>query len=193
MSAYLRSRVLGTLSALTLVALAAPASAAPVITAVGTSYATTPYTFTFAGGSFTFSNSGDIFGPTAIRTGGTGQVNTVFGSPTTYFVDRGTVAIGPGLQFAAFPTTTPVRFSNGDNFFGLSATSGADTFYGFAFTTNNILNSFGFETVAGRAITATAAIPAPVPEPATWAMMLFGFGAAGLALRRRARLAPLAA
>ena len=30
---------------------------------------------------------------------------------------------------------------------------------------------------------------AGVPEPATWALMLFGFGAAGAALRRRAALA----
>lgn len=30
----------------------------------------------------------------------------------------------------------------------------------------------------------------PVPEPATWAMMILGFGAVGLALRRRRRLSP---
>jgi hypothetical protein len=29
--------------------------------------------------------------------------------------------------------------------------------------------------------------PAAVPEPATWAMMILGFGATGWALRRRAR------
>lgn len=32
--------------------------------------------------------------------------------------------------------------------------------------------------------------PAAVPEPATWAMMLFGFGFLGIALRRRNRASP---
>jgi hypothetical protein len=36
-------------------------------------------------------------------------------------------------------------------------------------------------------------VPPTAPEPATWAMMLFGFGAAGLALRRRRGIAALAA
>lgn len=35
-------------------------------------------------------------------------------------------------------------------------------------------------------LTVTQAV-SPVPEPATWAMMLFGFGAAGAGLRRKAR------
>nr|WP_223276762.1 PEPxxWA-CTERM sorting domain-containing protein [Sphingomonas daechungensis] len=30
---------------------------------------------------------------------------------------------------------------------------------------------------------------AAVPEPATWAMMLFGFGAVGLSMRRRKAIA----
>ena len=36
-------------------------------------------------------------------------------------------------------------------------------------------------------------IPSAVPEPATWAMMLFGFGATGVALRRRRASTPQAA
>ena len=34
------------------------------------------------------------------------------------------------------------------------------------------------------------AVPSAVPEPATWAMMLLGFGGMGVALRRRRRVAP---
>ena len=34
-------------------------------------------------------------------------------------------------------------------------------------------------------VTATSLAVSAVPEPATWAMMLFGFGAAGTALRRQ--------
>ncbi|MHA6723076.1 PEPxxWA-CTERM sorting domain-containing protein [Sphingomonas sp. RS2018] len=36
---------------------------------------------------------------------------------------------------------------------------------------------------------ATASITAAVPEPATWAMMMLGFGAMAFALRRRAKVA----
>ena len=164
---------------------AAPASAQVAITPVGVNFASTPYTVTFGQSSFTFSGTGDPFGPLAISTGGTGQVNSFFGSPTTNFADRGTVIFGADSQFSPFATPTPVRFSNGDNLIGLSATSGANTFYGFAFTTNSVLNSFGFGTVPGATITATSAIPAAVPEPATWAMMLIGFGAVGFSVRRR--------
>jgi len=35
-------------------------------------------------------------------------------------------------------------------------------------------------------------LQAPVPEPATWAMMILGFGIAGYGLRRRKALRPLA-
>lgn len=43
-------------------------------------------------------------------------------------------------------------------------------------------NTQGFSNAA---LYTTAAPPPGVPEPATWAMMLIGFGAAGAALRRR--------
>ena len=38
-------------------------------------------------------------------------------------------------------------------------------------------------------LTFSATISAPVPEPATWAMMLAGFGALGFAMRRHPRQA----
>ena len=172
---------------------AAPASAQVSITPVGVSFATAPFTITFGQSTFTFTGTGDPFGPLAISTGGTGMVNSFFGSPTTNFADRGTVTFGADSQFSSFSTPTPVRFSNGDNLIGLSATSGGNTFFGFAFTTNSTLNSFGFGNVPGATITATSAIPAAVPEPATWAMMLVGFGAMGVSLRRRRRTPQLQA
>lgn len=173
-------------AALALTFAAAPA-AAQSITAIGVDFATTPYTYSIGGSTFTFSGTGNIFAPTAIATGGTGMVNTIFGSPTTYFVDRGTVTFGPGQQYGSFPTATPINFSNGDNFFGLSATLNGSTIYGFAYTTNTILNSVGFNLTPGATITATTAIPAAVPEPATWLMMLVGFGAVGAVMRRGRR------
>lgn len=54
--------------------------------------------------------------------------------------------------------------------------------------------SFTAEIVAAHAFNAQAAIPSvnattPVPEPATWAMMLIGFGAVGSMLRTRRTVA----
>ena len=45
------------------------------------------------------------------------------------------------------------------------------------------LNGIGSAT--GREV-----VTPPVPEPSTWAMMLFGFGALGFAMRRRRQVAP---
>ena len=172
---------------------ASPALAATVLVQGSTNYSSSPVTFSFGDSIFTFASTGDPFAPTAVSTGGTGQINTIFGSPTTNFVDRGTVTFGPGMQYAAFNALTTISFSNGDNFIGLRATSGTDVFFGYAFTTNNILNGVVFNNVAGQSITASVNLPAAVPEPATWAMMLLGFGAIGFTMRRRRATATLAA
>lgn len=185
-----RARLLsrsGTVAAAVLLTLAATPANAQSVTAIGANFATTPYTYSIGGNTFTFSGTGDPFGPLAISTGGGAMVNTIFGSPTTNFVNRGTVTFGSGMQYGSFPSATPIRFSNGDNFIGLSALLNGSTYYGYAFTTNSILNSIGFSTVPGAAITATTAIPSAVPEPATWLTMLIGFGAVGGAMRVRRR------
>ena len=62
---------------------------------------------------------------------------------------------------------------------------GSDVFFGYAFTTNTLLNGVVFNNTPGQAITASVNLPAAVPEPATWAMMLLGFAAVGLTMRRR--------
>lgn len=160
---------------------AMPAAAARTITNVGADYSSSPVSFSFMGGTFTFSPSGDFFGPTSVQTEGGAAFHTVFGGVTNYFVDRGTVVIGPGQQFAAVATATPVRFSNGDNFFGLRVTSGGSDYFGYAFTTNTTLNRYGFESRPDTAITAAVG----VPEPASWALLVGGFGLAGASLRRK--------
>ena len=178
--------MLASATALAVATFSTAASSAVVITSVGANFSTTPATINYGSSSFIFRGTGDIFNPTAVSTGGTGQFNTIFGQPTSYFVDRGTVTFGPNDQYAAFATPTTIRFSNGDNFIGLRAMIGDSVYYGFAYTTNNVLNSYGFENVAGRAVTATtAAGVAGVPEPASWALMIGGFGLVGGALRTR--------
>ncbi len=174
------------------IAAAAPAQAAPVITAINANLATKAYTFTFMGDAFTFSASGDFFSPLAVQDGAGAATNSYGGflgipvQPTSDFVDRGVVTFGPTDPYATFATKTTVPYSNGNNFIGLRATVGSQNYFGFAYTTNAVLNSIGFETVAGQAITATTAVPiAAVPEAASWAMMIAGVALTGGALRRR--------
>ena len=60
-------------------------------------------------------------------------------------------------------------------------------FYVFNFGTKGA-NSITFTPNAGgfsNAVVYSSGTPPPVPEASTWAMMLFGFGGMGMALRRR--------
>lgn len=71
---------------------------------------------------------------------------------------------------------------NGENKFAFDATNGE-------YFTNLSYNIIGGTADAIRQvrIASTEGGVPPVPEPATWAMMLMGFGAAGYAMRRRRR------
>jgi hypothetical protein len=68
---------------------------------------------------------------------------------------------------------------NGENFFGITATGG-DTITSIAFDTNG-------SGVADLRQLRLGGVAAAVPEPATWALMLLGFGAIGASMRRRRR------
>jgi len=102
-------------------------------------------------------------------------------------IQTGTGPTGP-FDFTAAVTTssTDVTFINdgdGDQdeyFFAQSlALGGTDTITGAAYD--------------GGVITGSGSVSAGVPEPATWAMMLVGFGGLGVAMRSRRRLAVAAA
>ena len=48
-------------------------------------------------------------------------------------------------------------------------------------------NKYGYDQLILDNITISAPLSSAVPEPATWAMMIIGFGGAGVAIRRRRR------
>lgn len=110
------------------VAVGGTAYAAPVLTSAPAAFAGGSVSFAFGGGAatYTLSSTGDIFNPVAVRTAGTALVNS-FGdflgipvTPTTSFIDRGTVTFGSTDRYTAFPATTTIPFSNGGNVLGLS-------------------------------------------------------------------------
>lgn len=166
---------------------ALPAQAEVIITPVNQDISSTPSSFSFMGGTFTFDTAGGFPKFLNVQTSGGAAVRTVFGQPSTDFTDRGVAFYDENTLggFASFSTPTSAGFTNGENFLGLRVTSGGQDFFGFAFTTNTVFNSFGFETTPGVGILATRDIPVAVPEPATWAMLILGFGAVGFGMRRR--------
>ena len=176
-------------------ALASPggASAAVVLVPVNASILNAPFEINFQGVTFTLSATNNGLNPLTVQNTQGGAFSSFGGflgipvRPTTFFTDRGSPTFGPppggSGAFASFLSPAKPGSSNGNNYIGFRATVGTDNFYGFAFTTGSRLNSYGFETAANTAITATTA----VPEPATWAFMILGFGAVGAAMRYRRR------
>lgn len=92
-------------------------------------------------------------------------------------------------------TTTTGRSSDGQvlqTFFNANGLLGTDISATYIFRTNATLFQNGlFSTIDGSTLTVAAFAPA-VPEPATWATMLLGFGAIGGAIRYRRRRTTLA-
>jgi hypothetical protein len=94
----------------------------------------------------------------------------------------GTIAGGTGTGVGVNFTSTLVSNVNGRTF-NVVFNPATPRFSTFFFTNNN-------DAVDGYRINS---ITAAIPEPGTWAMMIGGFGLAGMALRRRRRTERLAA
>jgi hypothetical protein len=92
------------------------------------------------------------------------------------------------LDFTAVGSSSPL-FSF--NLSGLFTANGQGALPGGGVTLTNATQIDGTTIAAGS--TGTLAVTAAVPEPATWAMMLVGFGAMGVSMRRRRSTALLQA
>ena len=160
----------------------------------------TPTTFKLGSSGFAFSYdaaAAAAFNPAtySVRTFGTAQTSAFggfLGIPLTpSLFDTSGILIDNNLfpSFAAFPTQSLIPYSLVQGDLALRYMVGADSYFGYARLNGDSTINFAFENTANTAITAGAAITGPlsggVPEPATWALMLFGIGAVGYGMRRR--------
>lgn len=158
------------------------------------------------GGSFPWgpTTSGPVSGTFAATTGCVGAACTTIGS-------AGRMSLGQTLA-----TTAGDIYTLSFDFAGMGGVNGLNVLWNGAsiFTLFNDLNvALTTYTVTGLVgagggstleflgrqdpgfnrldnVSVDLAVPAAVPEPATWAMMLVGFGAIGAAMRRRRQQAP---
>ena len=138
-------------------------------------------------------NSNGSFGNPATYIGvdsGTGYAQIMFSSAQTQFYGFWNYAPGIGsnatlstldiggnvLQSFDLTVLAPISTPNGFNQFAFRGIDGNDQFHGVRFGGNYML------------LAATAdggAVGGAVPEPASWAMLIAGFGLTGAAMRRR--------
>lgn len=138
--------------------------------------------------------AGSVFGGTFLAAGPTvGQpailtftapvsyLSFLWGSPDTYNALTITTNLGAILNFTASGMGFPVTNGN-QSFSQYVQFSGTGGHLISSATFNNVPTTDAFES-------ANFSVTAAVPEPATWAMMLIGFGAVGATMRRRRRTA----
>jgi len=90
-------------------------------------------------------------------------------------------------------TSPPAPLMIGETIFGIHFGNGSvlgnvTAFYKFDAGSGTSLIPFATQGSSGFVLYQTGTTPPAVPEPATWAMMIGGFGLIGIALRRRRRV-----
>lgn len=163
------------IAAITMTVAASPASAATFLYSFTSAAFTGSGTFTTsdtanANGSFTITNT--------VGSGSLGGTAYTFSGPTTYAGADNQLFANRPAQYLSFDGTS----------FALSPTLSANIYFSTAAGAYRYLTTGG-NVLALDSFTITRASGA-VPEPATWLMMMLGFGMVGYGVRRRtARIA----
>jgi hypothetical protein len=167
------------------------AKAAIVLFQPDADFSETPYTISFGGGAATYTFT-DIYDPItdpttvgAVSTGGSAMVNSFLGQPIAF--QLGTVVGATGYPFAASPIPTGIPFSIAQDSIGLEFSLLDGIHYGFATTLGPEVVLYGYNTTPGDFITVG------VPEPATWVLLIVGFGVLGAAAGLKAVITPRSA
>jgi hypothetical protein len=155
-----------------------------------------------AGGTGNFANEPSPNTVLFFLSGGAATMNVAAGFDTgfSFFyagnaTDAGTVNVWSGLNGTGSLLASLVLTPNGGSCSGDPSGFPFCNFSAFGVTFSGTAMSVDFAGVANQIafdnITLGSAVPSRggVPEPATWATMLLGFGAIGLAMRRRRALA----
>jgi hypothetical protein len=156
------------------------ATGANLITGTNTSSAApandaTKYLAIYSGGYESITNTLNSFNTLALYWGSPDSFNTIdlldqSGSSIATVTAADVAGLGALNSGSALVTLT-----SSQNFYGAKFSSGGNSFE---------LDNIRFSTAAVQAPAGTSS--SAVPEPASWAMMIVGFGAVGFASRRRA-------
>jgi PEP-CTERM motif len=164
------------------------ASAAIILSSPHADFSAAPYTISFGGGAaaYTFTDvdepSTDPLTVAAVSTGGSALVNAVLGQPIAF--QLGTVVGATGYDFAPLPTPAGIPDSIAEDSIGLKFSLPDGIHYGFVTTLGPEVILDGYNTTPGGFITVG------VPEPATWVMLIIGFGVFGAVAGVRAVITP---
>lgn len=112
------------------------------------------------------------------------ELQSVLGTPSVDG-DGLSFAQGAGLPYTSNRFSTLQRTEDSRdflNFSGGTVAIGQAVTFNFAITDNQLRNQFWLVQTPNRVVSG-------VPEPATWALMMLGFGAIGFATRRRPKTA----
>lgn len=144
-------------------------------------------------GSFSFTNNAAIQIGDTVYAQASNLLTATFTNANVLVSRQGTNGSFTSFNLPATFTSDFVDFgglSNGEFAFSLSGISPILTAPDFPDSLNSFAATSGGSFASDPAPTPTATIAA-VPEPATWAMLIAGFGMAGLGVRRAKRLAAI--
>lgn len=100
--------------------------------------------------------------------------------------DFGPVFQGPNSNAGVYSANGSITFDGGSLISNVINFRYSSTQLGGGFVTTT--STIGFYKDSSVLITSTGQVLQPVPEPATWAMLLVGFGAVGFAMRRKSKV-----